>query len=351
MSILIKSIETNNVRGRNVILFADLKSEVPTTGAATIAAVGEDVKLNAGDVIYTAALEAAILDTNDEWDWDFGGGGSSGDVTSVNGKTGAVVLNAADVGAGTYTKPSDGIPASDLASGVIPETFVVNYRVSDLSSGVNATCDKTFAEVAAAIQAKTPLIAYLLLLNTVIGVSTSARFDGAAYFSISGSSALTNELQVFDIIHSSDSSKLYLVAQSPSSATPQALGTAAAGSSTDYSRADHVHAMPTAVDVGAIPAVTEVTVSTAGAVTQALDAGKMYHFTGALTSLTLTLNTAASGQLAQYHLDFVEGSTAFDPVLPNGVVLPDNHTWEADTRYEVDILNNYAVVVGWAVSA
>lgn len=39
---------------------------------------------------------------------------------------------------------------------------------------------------------------------------------------------------------------------SASSATPQALGTAAAGSSLDYSRADHVHAKPTAADVGAI---------------------------------------------------------------------------------------------------
>ena len=39
---------------------------------------------------------------------------------------------------------------------------------------------------------------------------------------------------------------------SPSSATPQDLGTAAAGSSTDYSRADHVHQRPTysASDVG-----------------------------------------------------------------------------------------------------
>jgi hypothetical protein len=36
-----------------------------------------------------------------------------------------------------------------------------------------------------------------------------------------------------------------------SSATPQALGVAAAGSSGDASRADHVHAMPSAADVGA----------------------------------------------------------------------------------------------------
>lgn len=43
---------------------------------------------------------------------------------------------------------------------------------------------------------------------------------------------------------------------SASSATPQNLGTAAAGSSTDYSRADHVHNKPTAADVGAQPTIT-----------------------------------------------------------------------------------------------
>ncbi len=39
-----------------------------------------------------------------------------------------------------------------------------------------------------------------------------------------------------------------------SSATPAALGVAAAGSGTDASRDDHVHAMPSAADVGAVPA-------------------------------------------------------------------------------------------------
>ena len=39
-------------------------------------------------------------------------------VQSVNGKTGAVVLSASDVGAGTYSKPSGGIPKTDLASAV-----------------------------------------------------------------------------------------------------------------------------------------------------------------------------------------------------------------------------------------
>lgn len=39
---------------------------------------------------------------------------------------------------------------------------------------------------------------------------------------------------------------------SPYTSTPAELGTASAGSSNYYSRGDHVHAMPTAANVGAI---------------------------------------------------------------------------------------------------
>lgn len=93
---------------------------------------------------------------------------------------------------------------------------------------------------------------------------------------------------------------------------------------------------------------TEVTISTAGAVTQALDAGKIYHFTGALTALTITLN-AASG-LAHYHFDFDCGSTAPAVTIPNTVTMPDGNSFEASKHYEVDILNNYGAVLSWANS-
>lgn len=94
----------------------------------------------------------------------------------------------------------------------------------------------------------------------------------------------------------------------------------------------------------------EVTVSTAGAVTQALDAGKLYHFTGALTALTITLNAAPSGQLAQYHFDFNCGSTAPTVTIPSTVHMPDANSFEASKHYEVDILNNYGAVISWANS-
>lgn len=48
---------------------------------------------------------------------------------------------------------------------------------------------------------------------------------------------------------------------SPSDAAPQSLGTAAAGSSGDYSRADHIHEMPSASDVGALAVVGTISLS------------------------------------------------------------------------------------------
>lgn len=93
----------------------------------------------------------------------------------------------------------------------------------------------------------------------------------------------------------------------------------------------------------------EVTISTAGAVTQALDAGKVYHFTGAITALTITLNAAAAG-LSHYHFDFLSGATAPTLTMPNTVTMPDSFTVEANKRYEVDILNSYGAVMAWAIS-
>lgn len=94
---------------------------------------------------------------------------------------------------------------------------------------------------------------------------------------------------------------------------------------------------------------TEQTISTAGAVSQALSPFVMYHFTGAVTSLTLTLTAPSSG-LAHYHFDFLSGSTAATLSLPQTVIMPDDFTIEASKRYEVDIINNYGTVVSWETS-
>ena len=141
----------------------------------------------------------------------------------------------------------------------------------------------------------------------------------------------------------------------PYGSNPAMDGTASAGSSTKYSRGDHVHPTDTsraaASDLaGKADKVTEVTVSDDGAVTQVLDPGKIYHFTGALTALTITLNTPAAGQIAHYHFDFTCGATAPTLTMPNTVTMPGGFTVEASKHYEIDILNGYGAVISWASS-
>lgn len=105
--------------------------------------------------------------------------------------------------------------------------------------------------------------------------------------------------------------------------------------------------------------IEEVTVSTSGDVTQALNAETVYHFTSAaLTSLTVTLAAAASGEMAQYHFDFTSGETAATLTLPDTVKIDLDgtagtgvvtYTMDANTRYEIDILNGYGVISEWTI--
>ena len=98
--------------------------DIPTVPVQSVNSKTGSVILNADDV---GALPASTIIptktsnlTNDSGFVDATGAAAAAPVQSVNNKTGAVVLTASDVGAGTYSKPSGGIPASDLAAGVIP---------------------------------------------------------------------------------------------------------------------------------------------------------------------------------------------------------------------------------------
>lgn len=113
-------------------------------------------------------------------------------VTSVNSKTGAVTLTASDVGAGTYSKPSGGIPDSDLTSAVQTSLGKADTAYQKPSGGIPA------ADLASGV------------IPSVPGAYTS---------------------------------------------NPSALGTASPGSSTSWARGDHVHPKPSASDIGAAPAI------------------------------------------------------------------------------------------------
>lgn len=91
----------------------------------------------------------------------------------------------------------------------------------------------------------------------------------------------------------------------------------------------------------------EQTITTDGAVTQSLNAHVFYHFTGNLTSLTITLNETEG--IAHYHFDFISGATAPTLTMPNTITMPDSFALSTYKRYEVDILNNYGSAIAWTV--
>lgn len=68
---MIKIVEYagQNTANNVVVLFADTKTEVPSTGTATAEAAHMPKAPSAGSVIYTAKLAVGVLKSNDRWDW------------------------------------------------------------------------------------------------------------------------------------------------------------------------------------------------------------------------------------------------------------------------------------------
>ena len=92
--------------------------------------------------------------------------------------------------------------------------------------------------------------------------------------------------------------------------------------------------------------ISEITISSSGVVSQQLQPDTIYHFTStALTDLILTFASVTS--TAQYHFDFISPSTAVNLTLPQSVNMPSNFTIEANTRYEIDVINSYGVFAEW----
>ena len=76
------------------------------------------------------------------------------------------------------------------------------------------------------------------------------------------------------------------------------------------------------------------------------EANTIYHC-GTLTSLTIT-DPPATGA---YSIVFTSGSTATSTTIPSTILGLEDFAAEANTMYEINVLENRAVVGSWAVSA
>ena len=135
---------------------------------------------------------------------------------------------------------------------------------------------------------------------------------------------------------------------SASDTAPQDLAAAAAaGSSNNYSRADHKHKNPSPADIGAEPAVEVITVSGSTPSITAV-AGKRY-VCGEVS--TLTIAVPASGII---DVIFESGTTA--TVLTITPATGHTVTWangfdptslDASTKYELNIMDGLGVAASW----
>lgn len=101
----------------------------------------------------------------------------------------------------------------------------------------------------------------------------------------------------------------------------------------------------TASDVGAQAAETVTTVS--GATPTITPEDNTIYECGELTSLTIS-NPPATGA---YSIVFTSGSTATTTTIPATILGLEAFAAEANTIYEINVLDNRAVVGSWAVSA
>ncbi len=190
-------------------------------------------------------------------------------VTSVNNKTGAVVLTASDVGAGTYSKPSGGIPKTDLASAVQTSLGKADTSYQKPSTGIPAT------DLAEGVIPSVPT-AYTSdpedLGTASPGTSNSwARGDHVhakpTYSKSDVGLGNVDNIKQYSVSNpppypvtsvNGKTGAVSIAVPAASSTTPADLGTAAVGTGTTWARADHVHKMPSASDIGAVPSTTNI---------------------------------------------------------------------------------------------
>lgn len=169
-----------------------------------------------------------------------GGGGGGGAVNSVNGKTGAVVLDAGDLEYDDSETYSEGSIGAELSS---------------LIGDLNGKLDEPSTAGTSGQVLATDGDGGTYWTNSGGGGSSPSPYTSNPSALGTASAGSSDNYARGDHVHPKPTAAdLGITVPSASSATPQALGTAAAGSSSDYSRADHVHAKPTASDIGAIAA-------------------------------------------------------------------------------------------------
>ncbi len=261
----------------------------------------------------------------------------------------AVPTSASDLGA--YVKPSGGIPKTDLASDVqtslgkadtalqsVPST----YRTAAAQDTIDASQDSAIAAI---------MGIYWCIYGTTTNSEIQAALDnGVLPVALRGNNCYTydgyTDSQGHSFIRSTltDLYRIYckdnvwyagsLGIPQLSSTTPKALGTASAGSANRSSKADHVHPMPSAADIGAytkpsggIPAtdLAAAVQTSLGKADTALQSAPVTSINGQTGAVTLSIPSTASDVGAVAANQGAVNANKVLTVNSSGVVVPEDN--------------------------
>lgn len=226
---------------------------VAFTAAASAAAPVQSVQSRTGAVVLTRADITAAAEIHTHSTADIvsftASAAAAAPVQSVAGRTGTISLAAADVSglapvatSGSYTSLSN-----------IPVAFTPATHTHDYAATIHT---HSTADIAGYSSLPSQAGANGPLVTDGTAATWATRYSVVDPVLVEGAGmTLTRNTSAGSITVAFAGGTSGIVV---SSATPQPLGTAAAGSSGDASRADHVHAMPSAADVGAVPSVNGI---------------------------------------------------------------------------------------------
>ena len=218
-----------------------------------------------------------------------GSGGGGGSVTA-----GAVATAISQM-----TSAQAAQARSDL--GAEPEKFVVAVT----ETGNTFSADKTFAEISAAISAG-KIVEFSVTFGTAIGVTTDVLYETST--AVYG----------------------FIVLKTPSMTEARCYIVSIASNDT---------VTVTGRDLEFATNLIEIS----GASANIAPVANSVYKCGTLTSLTIS-NPPATGS---YVIKFTSGSTATTTAIPASIIFPEAFAAEANTRYEINVEDGYALAVGW----
>ena len=224
------------------------------------------------------------------------------------------------------------------AAADVPEILVVHIAPNENDTGYE--CDKTYSEISSGVGYYAPIFVFQPIGSNFWYVSF-AEYDTSTHIYVASTFIEINDSS---FAQPSYNYRVTLNDQDVISVNYLEFRVLPNSNIGDQNKLLQVSDRGKPVWASVLPSV--VTDSSSSTISLTPAANTIYKY-GELTSLTITTPPATG----EYMIVFTSGSTPTSTTIPATILGLENFTAEANTLYEINVLDNRAVVGSWAVSA